>query len=99
MRGHKKSFCQGRVWCRRSPASAEDAAAHRHRRARHPAAASVGAPARLHPGELAGALGVHPSSVYRWCAKGLLRADASAGFTLIKLDEAIRFSREGPRRT
>ena len=51
------------------------------------------------PGELAGALGVHPSSVYRWCAKGLLRADTSAGFTLIKLDEAIRFSREGPRRT
>jgi excisionase family DNA binding protein len=48
--------------------------------------------------ELASELGVHKASIYRWIARGLLRADTSVGFTLIPLDEALRFSREGPPR-
>ncbi len=37
------------------------------------------------PSELARDLGVHKSSIYRWIEKGLLRADASVGFTLIPI--------------
>jgi hypothetical protein len=50
------------------------------------------------PSELARELGVHRASIYRWVSAGLIKADASAPFVLIPLDEAMRFSREGPPR-
>jgi hypothetical protein len=50
------------------------------------------------PREFAAALNVGDTSVYRWIKRGLLRADTSAGFMVIPTDEALRFSREGPRR-
>jgi hypothetical protein len=49
--------------------------------------------------ELATALGVHESSVSRWIKCGYIAAEKSvAGFMLIAVDEAMRFSREGPPR-
>jgi hypothetical protein len=48
--------------------------------------------------ELADALGVTQSSVSRWIGRGYIRAERCAGFMLISVDEAVRFSREGPPR-
>jgi hypothetical protein len=61
-----------------------------------PAQAAVKRRAYL-PAELAKELGVHPSTLYRWIERGLIKTDARYPFALIPLAEALRFSREGPR--
>jgi hypothetical protein len=48
--------------------------------------------------ELAKALDVHESTISRWIGRGYLKAEKTAGgFMVIPLNEALRFSREGPR--
>jgi hypothetical protein len=49
------------------------------------------------PREYALALGVDYSTVYRWIQRGLIHTETYAGFKIIPLGEAMRFSREGPR--
>ena len=48
------------------------------------------------PSELASELGVHKATIHRWIQRGLIKAETHAGFKVIPLAEAIRFSREGP---
>jgi hypothetical protein len=48
--------------------------------------------------ELARELGVDQSTIHRWLQRGYLRSDTSVGFIAIPVDEALRFSREGPPR-
>lgn len=49
--------------------------------------------------ELAEAFGVNESTIFRWIERGYIRADRSpAGFIIVPVAEAMRFSREGPLR-
>jgi hypothetical protein len=49
--------------------------------------------------ELAEAFGVNESTIFRWIERGYIRADRSpAGFIIVPVAEAMRFSREGPTR-
>ena len=47
------------------------------------------------PKEFAKLCGVHPATAYRWISAGYVKSETRAGFTLIPVDEALRFSREG----
>jgi hypothetical protein len=49
------------------------------------------------PREYALALGVDYSTVYRWIQRSLIQTETYAGFKVIPLEEALRFSRHGPR--
>jgi hypothetical protein len=49
--------------------------------------------------ELARELASDQSTVHRWLHRGYLRSDTSAGFITVPVDEALRFSREGPPRS
>jgi len=59
-----------------------------------PAPAAVQRRAYL-PRELAEMCGVHPSSIYRWIASGVVKSETRLGCIVVPLAEAERFAREG----
>jgi hypothetical protein len=47
--------------------------------------------------EYAREIGVDPATVWRWAKLGLIHTEKRGDFSIIPVDEGLRFSKEGPR--